>query len=96
MIGLDVLGMSQRPFLSHWFPASNQADALRLIILNNSDSWTAENYFRGSLIESQADWRIELDLLCRLSLAVNLIQIHRNDYYEAGHACGSGVGCSNV
>jgi hypothetical protein len=44
---------------------------------HSSDSRRAESCLSGSLTEPSMDWRIQLDLLCRLSLAVSIIQIHR-------------------
>jgi hypothetical protein len=81
---LDVLRISHRPFLGRRFRVSIQVivqdsalNALCLLILNSSDSWKVENWFCGSLMEFWLDWRIQLDLLCRLSFAVNIVYFHR-------------------
>jgi hypothetical protein len=77
MIGLDVLRICTRLLLGWYFRMSNQTDALCLMILNSSDSWRAENYFHFSLMEPSVDQRIQLDWLCRLSLAMNSVQIQQ-------------------
>jgi len=81
MARLDVLRISKRHFLGCCLRVSKQAiaqvsvpNALCLMIINSSDSGRVESCFRGSIMELSVASRIQLDLLCRLSLALNIIQ----------------------
>jgi hypothetical protein len=69
--------------MSHETIAQVQAlSGLRSGVLNNSDSSRIEIYFRPSLVELDADCRIQLDLLDQL--------------IEARHARKSGFDCSQA